>query len=266
MACDATTKLNPSIYWRCDEPPGTDPIPDRAGADHPGTVTTAVLDGEKAIFNGTGGEGIECQHDFHPIVHSNQFTLSGWVQSTSTANDEQTILSWGKPGAYAWSFQIWQQTRLLIFFGNNLGGALKQAWTAPGSFAAGALIHAAVTYDQANIRLYVNGALSSTTAYTGAVTNPTEVGEGGTRVAAGGDWAGNRDFIGNMRKLAYFPQALSSDQIAEVYGYGAAAKPCRKVAPPCRLFPRDDGLGVGGGRIFPPPKSQQRSGRRFGYY
>lgn len=40
----------------------------------------------------------------------------------------------------------------------------------------------------------------------------------------------------------------------------------RPVAPPARIFPRDDGLGVGGGRHFPPPKSQQRSGRRFGYY
>lgn len=37
-------------------------------------------------------------------------------------------------------------------------------------------------------------------------------------------------------------------------------------APPARLFPREDGLGVGGGRHFPPPKSQQRSNRRFGYY
>ena len=37
-------------------------------------------------------------------------------------------------------------------------------------------------------------------------------------------------------------------------------------APPCRLLPREDGLGVGGGRHFPPAKSQQRSGRRFGYY
>ena len=37
-------------------------------------------------------------------------------------------------------------------------------------------------------------------------------------------------------------------------------------APPCRLFPREDGLGVGGGRRFPPPKSQQASSRRVGYY
>lgn len=42
--------------------------------------------------------------------------------------------------------------------------------------------------------------------------------------------------------------------------------PALMVAPPGRLFPRDDGLGVGGGRIFPPPSSQQRSGRQFGYY
>lgn len=44
------------------------------------------------------------------------------------------------------------------------------------------------------------------------------------------------------------------------------ARPKVVAAPPARLFPREDGLGVGGGRHFPPAKSQQRSGRRFGYY
>lgn len=39
-------------------------------------------------------------------------------------------------------------------------------------------------------------------------------------------------------------------------------------APPCRIFPRRDGLGVGAGCAFPPPKSQQRSpgNRGVGYY
>lgn len=39
-------------------------------------------------------------------------------------------------------------------------------------------------------------------------------------------------------------------------------------APPCRLYPRSDRLGVGSGRIFPPPKSHQYSPRRSGatYY
>lgn len=50
-----------------------------------------------------------------------------------------------------------------------------------------------------------------------------------------------------------------------VYEVRLAVK-VRSVAPPCRLFPRDDGLGVGSGRHFPSPKSQQRSARRFGYY
>lgn len=37
------------------------------------------------------------------------------------------------------------------------------------------------------------------------------------------------------------------------------------VAPPCRLYPRDDQLG-GSGRIWPPPKSHQYSPRRAGGY
>lgn len=38
------------------------------------------------------------------------------------------------------------------------------------------------------------------------------------------------------------------------------------TAPPCRLYPREDHLGVGSGRIWPPPKSQQASPRRAGGY
>lgn len=37
-------------------------------------------------------------------------------------------------------------------------------------------------------------------------------------------------------------------------------------APPCRLHPREDARGVGSGRIWPPPKSQQASSRRAGGY
>lgn len=46
---------------------------------------------------------------------------------------------------------------------------------------------------------------------------------------------------------------------ASVFIKGAA------VAPPGRLFPRDDYLSLGG-HHYPPPTSQQRSGRRFGYH
>lgn len=38
------------------------------------------------------------------------------------------------------------------------------------------------------------------------------------------------------------------------------------LAPPCRLYPREDRLGVGSGRIWPAPKSQQASPRRAGGY
>lgn len=41
-----------------------------------------------------------------------------------------------------------------------------------------------------------------------------------------------------------------------------------RIAPPCRITGREDGLGSGSGRIFPPPRSQQASNRVGGgsYY
>lgn len=40
----------------------------------------------------------------------------------------------------------------------------------------------------------------------------------------------------------------------------------QSVAPPCRVHPREDQLGVGSGRIWPPPRSHQASPRRAGGY
>ena len=61
--------------------------------------------------------------------------------------------------------------------------------------------------------------------------------------------------------VSFSANYLSSRSVMAVFGLTDVL-----VAPPARLFPRPDGLGVGGGRIYPPPKSQQLSGRRFGYY
>lgn len=50
--------------------------------------------------------------------------------------------------------------------------------------------------------------------------------------------------------------------------YTATVLTARHVtfAPPCRKYPREDGLGVGGRRHYPPARSQQRSSRRAGGY
>ena len=63
-----------------------------------------------------------------------------------------------------------------------------------------------------------------------------------------------------------WPSEVSSTWIADEFGMAVFGALTALVAPPARLFPRGDGLGVGGGRRFPPPRSQQRSGRRFGFY
>lgn len=87
-----------------------------------------------------------------------------------------------------------------------------------------------------------------------------------------GSSGGGGGFLGSITSFYLFSRSLTDAERAQVEAWiaanpsGGLPHPCPTVAPPARLFPRADGLGVGSGRHFPPAQSQQRSGRRFGYY
>lgn len=74
------------------------------------------------------------------------------------------------------------------------------------------------------------------------------------------------DVVTTLRGTPYlmFDQMQSGMTVYEAWLEIGASAPT--VAPPCRLYPREDDLGVGSGRIYPPPRSQQRSLRRVGGY
>lgn len=99
-----------------------------------------------------------------------------------------------------------------------------------------------------------------------------------TSLTAGG--GGTSQFSGTFASWSGIASTSATSTSADTTSWGGADPtnhfgvssvifalgPTPTDAPPCRLFPRGDGLGVGSGRHFPPSKSQQRSGRRFGYY
>lgn len=62
--------------------------------------------------------------------------------------------------------------------------------------------------------------------------------------------------------------AVGTDKMLRVYEITLTVDYTTTItfAPPARKYPREDGLGVGARRHYPPPRSQQRSGRRVGGY
>lgn len=89
-----------------------------------------------------------------------------------------------------------------------------------------------------------------------------------------GDALAMSDFLANpavynlavLAPLYASPNVPNEIQRWNVYEARLYVLTPRRDAPPCRLLQRSDGLGVGSGRNYPPPKSQQRSFRGVGYY
>lgn len=102
-------------------------------------------------------------------------------------------------------------------------------------------------------------------------------GTGGMHPFQGTDWAeaGNQDAAYVRGTIAMNGGVVSDETAVDSGATGGLSNTGPyitfgvlpfTVAPPCRLYPRDDQLGVGSGRVWPPPKSHQASSRRAGGY
>ena len=75
-----------------------------------------------------------------------------------------------------------------------------------------------LTYDNSNIKLYVNGNLEKVLAYTGNIQNYTENFVIGARSLSGG--TPFRVFNGTIDEVAYWKRALTYGEINYLYNYG----------------------------------------------
>jgi RHS repeat-associated protein len=139
---------------------------------------------------------------------STAFTLEAWIRQDSTPTDYRYILC--KPGTYS----------LRVTPANDLQAQLVRAdgtsasSTAPVKAAAGSTYHVAATYDGASLKIYVNGALSATSAVTGTVATTTNAFHVGT--CGGTHW-----WDGVVDEPALYAIPLSAAQVKEHYDIGS---------------------------------------------
>jgi hypothetical protein len=80
-------------------------------------------------------------------------------------------------------------------------------------------MHVAFTYDQNTMLLYLNGVPIATN-----VIGPHQIATSSSNLRIGGDDNGNGMFDGLIDEVSVYNRALSSSQIAAIYGAGAAGK------------------------------------------
>ena len=252
---------SPDLYLRLGEASGTTAA-DSSGDGHVGTygggatlgADGLVCDNDKAVY--LGASGIVSVPSSAVFDYTTAFSAEAWVRSTDS-NDGGYVVSRLETGDPVWRLSV--DSFQLAGCAVEHAGVASPLVTSSGAFPATQPAHLVMTFDGTTLRLYVNGLLAGSRAVPGAMDLP--VGDGRIRVGKP-DGASYASFPNVVDEVAVYGHVLTPER---VWAHYIAAK-CSTVAPPCRRFPRADDLGVGGGRAYPPPRSQQRSGRRFGFY
>jgi hypothetical protein len=167
------------------------------------TVTNNAL-----AFDGTDDYVVMSGANVNNKFASNRITLEGWFYpKASTAGLPMLV---GNEGYTLVTFAVWQTGSSLktgIFNGS--------AWveTSPIAITLNQWQHFACTYDQQSIKLYINGVLRATAAYTAALPVNT------TNWFIGKRWDLAEHFNGNLDEIRIWNVARSQTEIqANMYG------------------------------------------------
>ena len=227
LADDDTVVLPASLtaLWRFDEGSGTLAYDTANGTAQNGTLigTPTFVPGKigNALqFNGTSQwVSVNSATDINPTA---AISLAVWAKADAGAtnwNASQTFLS--KRNAYilgpvnATSKSI--QLRL------HIGGAWKTATFTP-TFDLTQWHHYAATYDGANMKLYMDGALVRTQAQTGAISPDTGV------LAIGRDDGQARYFKGTLDEARVYNTAITATDINALFNQPALSATGLKVS------------------------------------
>ncbi|MFE6978426.1 LamG-like jellyroll fold domain-containing protein [Streptomyces sp. NPDC057682] len=214
---DGTTA--PVGRWKLSETSGTKAA-DSSGGNRTVTlgsgVTRSTERGGSAVFDGTANA--YGQAEGAAVNTGGSFTVSTWVKLNSTAANS-TFLA--QDGAFNSGFQLYYSTAYGWTFNRHTtdaaGNGIVRASSGTAAVTTGTWTHLTGVYDQeaAQIRLYVNGVQSGTSAaFTTPwdATGPLQIG----RRLATGKYAENTN--GSLNDIQVYGEALTATQVAALKG------------------------------------------------
>ncbi|HEY3000540.1 MAG TPA: LamG-like jellyroll fold domain-containing protein, partial [Acidimicrobiales bacterium] len=185
---------------------------DRSGTGNGGTVsgatwTSAGRRGGALAFDGVND--LVTVADAPSLDLTSGMTVDAWVRPTRVSDWSTVVLKERGTNGLAYGlYAANDQTRAAGYV--NIGGDKVAAGTA--ATPTNAWTHLAVTYDGANLRLYVNGAVVRTVAVTGPIaTSANALRIGGNNVW--GEW-----FAGTIDEVNVYNRALTAAEVAQDMG------------------------------------------------
>ena len=197
---------NPSAYWRLGENSGSVAVSQVSAASMNGNFSGGFLLAQTGAITGGADTAVRFQNGaFQTTGAAGSALFSGvsaitvelWIKPSS-AQSGIHYLEYGLSG-----FSLESSSLNPTFFVNNVGlGSV--------SLTAGSYTHVALELDGTNARIFTNGSLSSTTAFSNPIAPD---GFGGGALFLASRTASTRFVDATFDELAVYPTALSASRI-----------------------------------------------------
>jgi len=204
---------SPLVYLRMGEASGTTMV-DASGNGRSGAYTGSPTLGATGLLTGDSDTAVNftTTNQYGVVAYgswmiASAITIEAIIKTSSTTGIHSIAeRDWGGPRAF--QFRIDTNKLQFITIGGGAGVVISAS---PGDVADGATHHVAATYDGTSIKLYVDGALVTTTSAVGAVSTQASP----LSVAANGSGGGaSQQFLGVIDEVSYYGTALPGTRIA----------------------------------------------------
>jgi len=169
-----------------------------------------IANAEVMSFNGTDAY-IDAGN---PSIFNNltSFSFSCWFNSNVKGSDDGIFGKWlsDTNRSFALNLETSGANSNIRFIVRNTTGGAAQAYISGSDWNTGNWYNVSGTYDGSNVKLYLNGVLKDTVAFTGTVVNVAQ----SFRI---GVYGSSSYFDGKIDEVAIFNTALSASKIQQIY-------------------------------------------------
>jgi len=213
----------PGAWWKLADAAGSGTAADSSGNSHPGTATGLTFGNASEAVTGNTSASMLAANTPKILTTYNpgplaSLTVEAWVnlnfQSQGANNPRLIASSHTDSDNHGFQLMITNAGQPQFWVGNGTASGNAAGGTVPSS----GWTYLAGTYDGTSVKLYVNGILKTTSAFTGSMAAGLASG-----IGLGYNPAYNGDYLsGLLAECAVYGTALTSQQIAQHYTAGPA--------------------------------------------
>lgn len=254
-------------HWKLDETSGTTAA-DSSGKGNNGTMTGGLNATDDSVTGKVGnGLSFDGTDDYISLGDSGwlkpaSITLGSWVKCSPSTGTYKFIISRAKSAWVSYALRIGADHKIRMIAGYTDSSPYAEEAISQSGVCDNTWHHALGTYDQNNIKVYIDGQLETTVPFTNALlyssTGPVTIGQHNSEASS---------FLeAEADDVRLYNRALSEAEVSQLYCLAAPGKITYNTIQNVMQFCSEQGLHAMGKPASPPTEEQNNLSGLVGWW